>query len=405
MNAARLILLTILSLPVDVGYGAVPKIKVGADILVESKLNLLRNKRVGLITNQTGRLSSGVPLLDELLKHGITVQALFTPEHGLHGNTGAGIQIVDSLDLSHGMPVRSLYGHTRKPTPGMLRDIDVLVYDIQDVGARCYTFISTMGLAMEAAAEMHIPFVVLDRPNPLGGSVIDGPIIEDSLRSFVGMYPIPMVYGLTCGELALMINDRGWLLDKVKADLTVVKMEGWTRDMLWSDTGLEWVPPSPNIPTDSTVILYPGMVLFEATNISEGRGTGRPFQMVGAPWIDAMNLAEALNGKRIPGAVFTPISFIPASSKFRGETCHGVTLAVTDPAQLHPTGLGLAVLQVIKDMYSRDFRITRAFFLRLYGVAIEYDLLSGKVVQSKEGIQFECDVSKYTRDSKIYHLY
>ncbi|MEK9136788.1 MAG: DUF1343 domain-containing protein, partial [Bacteroidota bacterium] len=228
---------------------------------MSKELNLVKGKKVGLITNHTGRLSSGQHLVDTLLAQGISVVALFGPEHGVRGEAAAGEKVGDTIDAKTGIPVFSLYGKTRTPTSDMLRDVDVLVYDIQDVGARFYTYISTMGLCMKAAIESGIPFIVLDRPNPLGGLKVEGPILEDSLKSFVGMYPIPLVYGLTCGELAMMINGEGWLATSAKADLTVVRMEGWTRSMLWDDTGLSWIRPSPNIPTPVTALVYPGTCL------------------------------------------------------------------------------------------------------------------------------------------------
>lgn len=255
---------------------AQPGVKLGNDVLVERHLQLLEGKRVGLIVNHTARLSSGQYLVDMLVQRGIVIVALFGPEHGIRGEGLAGEKISDTKDEKTGIPIYSLYGKTRKPTAEMLANVDMLVYDIQDVGVRFYTYISTMGLCMAAAAEKGIPFIVLDRPNPLGGEKVDGPILDDSLKSFVGMYPIPIVYGLTCGELAKMINAEGWfatkesgLLNRLKCNLTVITMEGWKRKMPWGDTGLEWVPPSPNIKSAQTALVYPMTCLIEATNISE----------------------------------------------------------------------------------------------------------------------------------------
>jgi uncharacterized protein YbbC (DUF1343 family) len=287
-----------------------PRVSTGADVLVAEHLDLLKGKRVGLITNHTGRVSSGEFLVDVLLGKKINVVALFGPEHGIRGEAAAGDAVDDGVDDQTGIAVYSLYGATRKPTPTMLEGVDILMYDIQDVGVRFYTYISTMGLAMEAAAEHGIPFVVVDRPNPIGGLKLDGPVLIDSLRSFVGMYPIPVAYGLTCGELAVMIKSEGWL-DLAKLDLTVIWMEGWKRTMLWDDTGCPWVRPSPNIPTPATALVYPATCFIEATNVSEGRGTERPFHFIGAPFIDGGTLSGKLNALRLPGVRFSPTEFTP----------------------------------------------------------------------------------------------
>ncbi len=351
-------------------------ISTGADVLIKEKLVLVQGRRVGLITNQTGRLSSGEFLLDALRAKGVRVTALFGPEHGIRGAAGAGKKVGDSVDAVTGIPIFSLYGKQRSPTKVMLRNVDVLVFDIQDVGARFYTYISTMKLCMEAAAGKGIPYVVLDRPNPLGAR-IDGPLIEDSLRSFVGPVRVPVVYGLTIGELAAMINKKGWLEGGAQANLTVVWMEGWVRGMRWNDTGLPWVGPSPNIPTPATVDIYPATCFLEATNVSEGRGTAEPFRQFGAPFLNADTLAARLNARVLPGVSFSPASFTPVSSKHKGEVCYGARATITDPASFRPVVTGLTIIRVLLDfsLCWNQVQLNPLSLGRLLGIKRAYDVL------------------------------
>ncbi len=379
------------------------RVRVGADILIEQRLELLQNKRVGLITNQTGRLSSGELLVDTLVARGINIVVLFGPEHGVRGVAAAGESVHDSVDERTGIPIISLYGKIKKPTTEMLKNVDVLVYDIQDVGVRFYTYISTMGLAMEAAAEKGIPFVVLDRPNPLGGMKVDGPVMEDSLKSFLGMYPIPIVYALTCGELARMINDERWLSGS-RVDLIVVPMEGWKRTMFWADTGLKWTPPSPNIPTPATTLVYPVTCLIEATNMSEGRGTARPFEVIGAPFVNGFALADSLNSLHLPGVRFASTQFAPTSSKFRGRNCSGVEVTITGPNELSPTLSGFLVLRKIMQSYPDSVVVNRSFLKRLLGsnsivnqlVSRPLELLDSDWINATRGFRAR---------ARSYHLY
>ena len=396
------VVLLFLMLPVASLYGAV---KIGADLLVERHLDLLRGKRVGIVTNHTGRLSTGEFLVDVLRDHGITVVALFGPEHGVRGEVRAGETVRDTIDPRTGIPVFSLYGTISKPTPGMLTAVDVLIYDIQDVGARFYTFISTMALAMEAAAEHGIPFIVLDRPNPLGGLLIDGPVMEDSLRSFVGMFPIPIVYGLTCGELATMINQEGWLAEGKRADLVVIHMERWTRRMLWEETGLTWYPPSPNIPLPASAMAYPATCIVEATNLSEGRGTSRPFQLIGAPFVDGVRLCDALDSCRLPGVRFRQAAFVPAASKFQGDTCRGICIEVTENSVYRPTLVGLSLLREGLRLFPTDFRISRKSFLRLAGSATAFGSLSAGVPPMEIESAWLPKLEAYRAKASQYRVY
>ena len=344
LNSFKRLFLCAIFVLLSLGANARADVKPGADVLIEKHLALLLGKRVGLITNQTGRLSTGESLLDALLAKHIMVTALFAPEHGTLGEADPGATLADSIDSKHGIPIFSLYGKTRKPTRAMLSRVDLLLYDLQDVGVRFYTYISTMTLAMEACAEAHIPIVVLDRPDPLGGLSAEGPVLPDSLRSFVGMLPLPIVYGLTCGELAKMINGERWLAQGMQSDLIVIPMEGWSRSLRWEDTGMPWVPPSPNLPSPSSALVYPGMCLLESTNVSEGRGTPAPFQTIGAPFLDSRRLADSLNGLRLPGVRFNPTTFIPRSSKHQGKQCYGVSIEVTSPGTFNALLTGLSLI-------------------------------------------------------------
>ncbi len=384
---------------------AQPRVKVGADILMSKELNLVKGKKVGLITNHTGRLSSGQHLVDTLLAQGISVVALFGPEHGVRGEAAAGEKVGDTIDAKTGIPVFSLYGKTRTPTSDMLRDVDVLVYDIQDVGARFYTYISTMGLCMKAAIESGIPFIVLDRPNPLGGLKVEGPILEDSLKSFVGMYPIPLVYGLTCGELAMMINGEGWLATSAKADLTVVRMEGWTRSMLWDDTGLSWIRPSPNIPTPVTALVYPGTCLIEATNLSEGRGTDAPFLTIGAPFVEAGKLVNAMQALNLLGVEFSVTGFTPSSSEYSGQYCYGIRIQVTDVRAFHPVFTGLALFQQCSVLLQDSLKVREISFARLLGNGQALKRLRQKDAPEMLMGEWRSDLERFKQLSTRYWLY
>ena len=381
------------------------QVRVGADVFIEAHLGLVKGKNVGLITNQTGRLASGDFFLDALLQRSVNVIALFGPEHGIRGEAAAGESVRNGRDVETGIPIYSLYGDTRKPTPDMLRNVDVLIYDIQDVGARFYTYISTMALAMEAAAQAKISFVVLDRPNPLGGIKVDGPILEDSLKSFVGMFPIPVVYGMTCGELARMINGEGWLAGNVKADLTVIRMEGWKRGMAWEATGLAWIRTSPNIPTSSTAKVYPATCFLEATNVSEGRGTPRPFQTIGAPFIESDKLSATLTDLHLEGVTFNPVSFTPTSSKYKGIECHGVFIEVTDEQSFQPVITGLHIIRRIEQMYPSDFILKTKPFDRLMGSAGIRDLVANVESAQITAIDWHEDLDAFKSAASRYFLY
>ncbi len=341
------------------------KVLPGVEVLLEDQKDLLKGKKVGLITNPTGidsKLTSIVDLLHN--DPDIELTALFGPEHGVRGDAQAGSYVESYIDEKTGLPVYSLYGQTKKPTPKMLENVEVLVFDIQDVGTRYYTYIYTMAYAMEAAKENNIPIVVLDRPNPQGGLSVDGPVLEPEAASFVGLYPIPTKHGMTVGELASFFNEEF----EIEADLTVVKMKGWKRSMDYDDTGLPFVLPSPNMPTVSTTFVYPATGLVEGTNLSEGRGTTKPFELIGAPFINSTDLAAELNSLSLPGVKFRAASFTPTFSKHAGKLSHGVEVYVTDREEFEAIPTGLQIIKTVHDMYPNDFQfLSNNFFDKLIG--------------------------------------
>jgi len=354
-------------------------VKTGLDRVGEYR-QMFEGKRLGIVTNHTAYNSEGRFIVDVFQRvSGGKVAALFSPEHGLWGNEQAGDEVDSQIDPVYHVPVRSLYGQTRKPTPEMLRDIDVLIFDIQDIGARFYTYISTMSLAMEAAAENGKRFVVLDRPNPINGYCVEGNLLEPALASFVGLYPIPVRHGMTVGELAKMFNGQGWLAGRVRADLVVIPMQGWRRRMWYDQTGLRFIKPSPNMPDLETAAVYPGLCLLEGTNVSEGRGTQMPFRQFGAPWINSADLAGRLNKLNLPGVRFEPVTFTPTSSKYQGLECRGVRIIVTDRGRLEPYYTGLRIVAEIACMYPRNLEWKAAHFDRLCGTStIREAIASGR---------------------------
>jgi len=351
------------------------KVRVGLDVLLNKHLGLIEGKRVGIITNQTGIASSGEHIVDVLSRlPGVSISALFAPEHGIRGDLPDAIKMASYFDERTGIRVWSLYGQHLKPTQEMLEEVDVLVYDIQDVGARFYTFISTMGLAMEAAAEYGKKFIVLDRPNPVNGLTIEGPIIEEQYFSFVGQYPVPVRYGMTPGEVARMIKGEGWMRQMDRLDLQIIPMEGWKRDMWYDETGLPWIKPSPNIPSILTTALYPGLCLVEALNVSEGRGTMRPFEQIGAPWIDSYELAKKMNEHALTGIYFKPITFTPVSlpgaatwNKYMDQEIHGLSLVITDRESLRPLEVMVDLLVTLKKHYPNELELGD-YLERLIGI-------------------------------------
>ncbi|MFL6254586.1 MAG: exo-beta-N-acetylmuramidase NamZ domain-containing protein [Pyrinomonadaceae bacterium] len=324
----------------------------GIDVLARDGFKELQNLRVGLITNHTGRDRTGRQTIDVLREApGVKLTALFSPEHGIRGQ--ADEKVSDSNDEKTGLPVYSLYGETRRPKPEQLKELDVLVFDIQDVGARFYTYISTLGYAMEEAAKAHIPVVVLDRPNPIGGVDVEGPVADSDKLSFTAYHQLPVRHGMTVGELARLFNEQR----KLGCDLRVVKMENWRRGMWLDATGQTWVNPSPNMRSLTEATLYPGVGLLETTNVSVGRGTDTPFEIVGAPWLDGRKLATYLNGRGLAGVRFVPVRFTPRASVFKDQECGGVNLVVTDRARFRPVRAGLELAVALRRLYPNDWKV------------------------------------------------
>lgn len=387
-------------------------IKTGVEVLQNNNFDVLNGKKVGLITNATGLSSSLKPTIDILFEaENVELVALYGPEHGARGEIAAGDKVDDYVDPVTQVPVYSLYGKTRKPTKEMLEDVEVLVYDIQDIGVRSYTYISTMGLAMEAAAEHDIEFVVLDRPNPLGGNKIEGNIAEEGYFSFVSQYPVPYVYGMTPGEVAIMINEEGWLGEGKKVDLTVVEMEGWNRSMTFEETGLHWIPTSPHIPHANSAYFYVSTgIMGELGVFSEGVGYTLPFQVFAAEWIDERKLAENMNALNIPGVEFRPIVFKPFYGRDQGKTLHGVQIHFSDYTQAHLMSLQYYFMQVHKQMYpERDIFEEGKNRWSMFDKVSGTNEIRNKFKESYKVADIEeylnKDVESFRKKSSQYHLY
>ncbi|HEX8271564.1 MAG TPA: DUF1343 domain-containing protein [Longimicrobiaceae bacterium] len=379
-------------------------VKPGIDVFLDDPPAAVRGKRIGLITNQTGVDRAGTLSIDRLAaSDAVELVALFSPEHGIRGAAAPGEKIASGRDERTGLPIHSLYGDTRKPTPEMLRGIDALVFDIQDVGSRTYTYVYTMALGMEAAKEAGIPFVVLDRPNPIGGVRVEGNLLDTAYATFVGMYPIPVRHGLTAGELAQLFNREFG----IGADLTVVRAEGWTRGAWFDATGLPWVAPSPNIPRLESAIHYPGTVFFEGTNLSAGRGSSHPFEQVGAPWLDAAAVAREMNARGLPGVRFEAVEFTPVrpgDQKFDGVALRGVRLVLTDRDAYRPVATSLALADAVFRRHRADFRWLQSHWDRLAGTdrlrkAIEAGTLDAELRA------WDADAARFEETRRPYLLY
>jgi uncharacterized protein YbbC (DUF1343 family)/CubicO group peptidase (beta-lactamase class C family) len=340
------------------GAGSSTRVLTGIDVLERDHFKQLQGLRVGLVTNHTGRNREGRQTIDVLSKApGVKLVALFAPEHGIRGLADENVS--DSKDEATGLPIYSLYGESRRPKPEQLKDLDALVYDIQDVGVRFYTYISTLGYLLEEAAKVKLPVFVLDRPNPIGGLDVDGPIADSDKLSFTSYHTIPTRHGLTIGELAQLFNKQR----NIGADVRVIKMEGWRRSMWFDETNLTWINPSPNMRSLAEATLYPGVGLLEVTNVSVGRGTDTPFEIVGAPWIEGDTYAEYLNQRGVPGVRFVPLRFTPKASVFKDQECGGVNIIVTDRGAFRPLLAGIEMALALRKLYPNDWKVDS--YLRL----------------------------------------
>lgn len=335
-----------------------PAVRTGIDVLRESGYAALQGRRVGLITHLAAIDRHGWRTLDRL-RHapGVTLVRVFTPEHGLYGDLEG--RIPSGTEPFSGVPLESLYGATLRPTPAMLAGLDTLVFDLQDAGARFFTYVSTLGEAMEAAAGQGLRLVVLDRPNPLGARRVGGPMLDPELQSFTAFAPMPVQHGMTIGEMARFLQERLRERRGLEVDLQVVSMQGYARSMNFADTGLDWVPPSPNLRRPGTALLYPGAAWVEGANVSVGRGTSRPFEWIGAPWIDGGDLAKALSALQLTGLEVRAVAFEPQAAPFRGRRCEGVELRVTDPARFDPSLLGAALVMTLQRLWPQTFQMER----------------------------------------------
>jgi uncharacterized protein YbbC (DUF1343 family) len=397
---------TIISLLAAMGLAAPAAaegpVLTGLDVLERGGFKELQGKRVGLITNHTSVDAEGRNAVDALFgAPGVRLAAIFSPEHGFRGTEEGGVYIESSTDAVTGVPVYSLYGKGRqRPSPESLKDLDVLVFDIQDIGARFYTYLTTMGYAMEEAAKAGLPFMVLDRPNPIGGR-IEGPVLEPDISFFTAYFPVPTRHGFTAGEMALFHKDNL----KLDFDLTVVKMEGWRRDMFFDKTGVAWTNPSPNIRELDAEVLYPGLGCFEATNVSVGRGTDRPFLWFGAPWMKAEKIAKKLNKAGLAGVKFHPVKLTPSKDVYEGKECEGIEIEITDRAAVRALDIFVNAAYLLRDYNEKDFTMKEVEVRKMTGSSDFYRLLTAGKKPAKIIEAFEKSNAPFREAARQYRLY
>ncbi len=380
--------------------GRAARVQTGIDVLESLKFAPLKGKRIGLITNHTGLDSQGRSTIEVLARaraNGVELVALFSPEHGLAGRKDE--RVPSSKDPSTGLPVFSLYGDTNRPTDEMLQSIDALVFDVQDAGVRFYTYTTTMGYCMEEAAKRKIAFYVLDRPNPLGGNIIEGPLLDADKTSFVAYYPLPVRYGLTIGELAQFLNSE----NHIGADLHVIAMKNWHRNYFFDSTGIRWIPPSPNLRTFKGAVLYPGIEILQNAGVSVGRGTQTPFEQFGAPWLDGEEVALSLNGLHLPGVRFVSQPFIPISELYSGQRCGGVAMRITDRAAVRSMRVGLEISVLLLKLYPKQF--DPAKLIVLIGNASTVEQLQSGVAPEKIIANWSADLASFDQLRRKYFLY
>ncbi|HMI52879.1 MAG TPA: DUF1343 domain-containing protein [Candidatus Saccharimonadales bacterium] len=375
------------------------RVQTGLDVLEAQKFAPLRGKRIGVITNHTGLDAQGRSIVELLARApGVKLVAIFSPEHGLAGRKDVE-NIPSSRDSSTGLPVYSLYGETRRPTEEMLQNIDTLVFDVQDAGVRFYTYTATMGYCMEEAAKRKISFYVLDRPNPLGGEVLEGPMLDADKTAFVAYYPVPVRYGLTIGELAQFYNTE----NHINADLHVIAMKNWHRNYYFESTGIRWLPPSPNLRTLKGSIVYPGIEILQAAKVSVGRGTETPFEQFGAPWMDGEAVARALNERNLPGLRFASQPFIPVAELYSGKRCGGVAIRITDRAAVRSLRLEIEIATILKKLYPQQFDVTKLLVLTGNDETIRQ--LTEDVAPEKIVASWSADLQAFDKLRRRYFLY
>jgi uncharacterized protein YbbC (DUF1343 family) len=378
--------------------GRAARVQTGLDVLEAQKFAPLRGKHIALITNHTGVDSQGRSNVD-LLAHasGVQLVALFSPEHGLAGRNNE--KISSTKDPSTGLPVYSLYGETLRPTDEMLKGIDALVFDIQDAGVRFYTYTVTMAYCMEEAAKRKIAFFVLDRPNPLGGEILEGPMLDADKTNFVAYFSLPVRYGLTIGELAQFFNAE----NHIGADLHVITMRNWHRNYFFESTGMKWIPPSPALRTVKGSILYPGIEILQSPGVSVGRGTQTPFEEFGAPWLNGDEVAAALNERHIPGVHFTAQPFIPISGPFSGQRCGGVSIRITDRFAVRSMRMGLEIAAILHKLYPQQFKIDK--LLELTGNSETVQQMQSGVAPEKIVASWTSSLAGFDQVRRKYFLY
>lgn len=388
------------------------RVRTGIEVLLDSRTEILRGLRTALVCNQASVLSDLSHAADRFFEHDdINLTAIFGPQHGIRGDVQDNmIETEHTIDARTGLPVFSLYSETREPTAAMLANVDGIVFDLQDVGCRIYTFIYTMANCMRAAKAFGKKMIVCDRPNPIGGIAIEGNITEDAFKSFVGQFEIPTRHGMTTGELALMFND----FFGIGCDLEVIAMDGWRREMWFEETGLPWVLPSPNMPTVETAVVFPATVHFEGTELSEGRGTTKPFEINGAPFIDPYEWKDALDAFGFRGVVFRPTYFRPTFQKYAGRTCGGVQLHITDRNSFSPVEVGIAMVKSAFDLYGEHFRWKQGAYEYVFDKN-PFDVVCGSdrirkqieagVPLSEITAEWEIGLKRFAEDRKPYLLY
>jgi uncharacterized protein YbbC (DUF1343 family) len=395
---------------VDKQIQADSKLILGDDLLVTENIDLIKNKRLGIVANKASILSNGVLLTDALRKiDGVNIKAIFTPEHGFNVNISAGEIVFDSSEGN--LPVYSLYGKTGKPSTDMLKEIDLIIFDLQDIGTRYYTYISTLFYAMQSAAENKIPLIVLDRPNPLGGIKVEGPVLSAGMESFVGIAPIPVIHGMTIGELAGMFAGENWI-DSDKPPLKIIKMKYWRRESFFNDYHLTWVNPSPNIPDAETALIYPATAFLEGTNISEGRGTEKPFRQIGAPFINSADLINGLDSLQHPGLSIKPVHFIPLgitgkakSPKYENQKCYGVIMETEDPSEFRPVEFGIKLLYVLQKLYPEKFKFDSVYFDKLAGKRSVREMLISNKTPDEIIQSWQPELNEFIKIRSQYLLY